>query len=187
MPFSIETERLILRDFLKEDTEIIVKQFAEPVIRNQILNNQADKNYTREYVRRSIIVADQQPRTYFALAVTLKNVETVIGSCSIYNVYPESVDCAIGWNFDKNFWGKGYATEISKVLISFGFEVYDVSLISAECFADNGAAMRVLEKSGMTLCDSDFISQWRRAMKYRETKSIIKYCIWGNQLIEKIN
>lgn len=148
MPFSIETQRLILRDFLEEDTEIIVKQFAEPVIRSQILANQADESYTREYVRRSIIIADQEPRTYFALAVTLKDAATVIGSCSIYNVYPESIDCAIGWNLDKKFWGKGYATEISKILISFGFEVNDVSQISAECFANNRAAIRVWKKQG---------------------------------------
>lgn len=177
MQCFIETERLILRDFREEDTETIVEQFAEPDIRNQILAIQADEDYTREYVIRSIIVADYQPRTYFALAITLKDVGTVIGSCSIYNVYPESIDSAIGWNLGKKFWGKGYATETSKALINFGFEEQKVSQISAECFADNQAAIRVLEKAGMNPC-SNIVSHWLRAIKYRENRPITKYCIW---------
>lgn len=184
MQFSIETERLILRDLQDEDTEVIAEQFAEPLIRNQILAIQTDKNYNREWVRRAIIVAAYQPRDYFGLAITLKNTGTLIGSCSICNVLSEGIDAELGWNLGKEFWGKGYATETAKALLRIGFELSDVQRISADCFADNKAAIRVLEKLGMVRYDSNILLKWLRAMKYSESRPIIRYGIWRNQWLD---
>ena len=181
MEFFVETERLILRDLREEDTQIIISQFADPLIRNQILPHQADADYNREYVRRAIIVACQKPRDYFALAITLKDCKTVVGSCSIYKVFPESVDCELGWNLGKEFWRKGYATETTTALLKIGFEFNDVSRISADCFADNIAAIRVLEKAGMNSHSNNAVSKWLRTLKYRETRPIVKYDILRDQ------
>jgi [ribosomal protein S5]-alanine N-acetyltransferase len=184
MQFCIETERLIIRDLREKDAEIIAEQFADPAIRNQILAHQADKDYNREYVKRGIIVASQQPRNYFALAVTLKDSGTMIGSCSIYKVYSESIDTELGWNFGKAFWGKGYATETTKALLRIGFELNVVNRISAECFADNQAAIRVLEKVGMTRYNSNTAFQWLRALRYHESRPIVRYGIWRHQWLK---
>ncbi len=175
-----------MRDLYSEDAEIIAEQFAEPSIRSQILTVQADKDYQREYVKGAIIVASYQPRDYFGLAVTLKVSGTVIGMCSIYNVFPEGVDAEIGWNLGKEFSGKGYATETSKALLRIGFESNGVERISADCFVDNKAAISVLEKIGMSRYDSNLVSRWLRATKYNESNSVIRYGIWRNQWLDTV-
>ncbi len=47
------------------------------------------------------------------------------------------------------YWGKGYATEVSKGLIKAGFEEFKLHKIEAGVATDNLPSIRVLEKSGM--------------------------------------
>lgn len=45
---------------------------------------------------------------------------------------------------------KGYATEVCKFLINFGFEKLKLHKVEAGVAVDNKASIKVLEKSGMT-------------------------------------
>lgn len=47
------------------------------------------------------------------------------------------------------YWGKGYATEVSKGLIKAGFEEFKLHKVEAGVATDNLPSIRVLEKSGM--------------------------------------
>lgn len=47
------------------------------------------------------------------------------------------------------YWGKGYATEVSKGLIRAGFEDFHLHKVEAGVATDNIQSIRVLEKSGM--------------------------------------
>ncbi len=47
------------------------------------------------------------------------------------------------------YWGKGYATEVSKMLIETGFEVLKLHKVEAGADTENAASINVLEKSGM--------------------------------------
>ncbi len=47
-------------------------------------------------------------------------------------------------------WGKGYATEVAKALIRFGFDEMHLHKIEAGVAIGNTRSIRVLEKSGMT-------------------------------------
>ncbi|MCG8306878.1 MAG: GNAT family N-acetyltransferase [Cytophagales bacterium] len=47
------------------------------------------------------------------------------------------------------YWGKGYATEVSKGLIKAGFEQFNLHRVEAGVAIDNVPSIRVLEKSGM--------------------------------------
>ena len=46
-------------------------------------------------------------------------------------------------------WGKGFATEAVKRIISFGFQELNLHRIEAGCAVANTASIRVLEKAGM--------------------------------------
>lgn len=48
------------------------------------------------------------------------------------------------------YWGNGYATEISKKIIEIGFETFKLHRIEAGCAVGNVKSIRVFEKSGMT-------------------------------------
>lgn len=46
-------------------------------------------------------------------------------------------------------WGKGYATEVLKAVIDFGFNTLNLHRIEAGCAVDNIGSIKVLEKAGM--------------------------------------
>lgn len=183
MEFSIKSEKLILRDCREEDEDIIVKQFTDPIIKNQILPLQSDEAYQRTFMKRAIDVAKLNPRTYYALTVTLHDETTIIGSCTLHNVYAESIETQLGWNFGREYWGKGYATEATRALFKIGFELNEVFCISAECFANSRAANRVLEKAGMKHYNNNLISQWFRALNYGVSNPVSKHRIWRDEYI----
>ena len=47
-------------------------------------------------------------------------------------------------------WGKGFATEVARVLIISGFDDFNLHKIEAGVATENAASIRVLEKCGMT-------------------------------------
>jgi RimJ/RimL family protein N-acetyltransferase len=68
----------------------------------------------------------------------------------LYFAYDENQsDIEIGYRLHKDFWGKGYGTELVKALINWGFEHLSVNKLVAVINPDNIRSRRVLEKSGM--------------------------------------
>jgi RimJ/RimL family protein N-acetyltransferase len=55
----------------------------------------------------------------------------------------------IGYYFARSAWGNGYATELARGLLDYGFSVADLSEIWAVIIPENTASGRVLEKAGM--------------------------------------
>lgn len=58
-------------------------------------------------------------------------------------------------------WGKGFATEIARRLIEFGFEQLNLSEIFATVDDDNFPSIRVLTKVGMKFFEFDYDEQGR--------------------------
>ena len=57
----------------------------------------------------------------------------------------------MGYEFNPDYWGRGYATEAAREMLRFGFEELQLHRITAGCIADNAASAHVLEKIGMKL------------------------------------
>jgi RimJ/RimL family protein N-acetyltransferase len=55
----------------------------------------------------------------------------------------------IGYVFDPAYAGQGYATEASRELLRICFEDVGVRRVIAQCFADNTASWRLMERLGM--------------------------------------
>ena len=56
----------------------------------------------------------------------------------------------LAYRLHKRYWGKGYATELAKALIKWGFEKHKLSKIIAPVHPGNERSIRVLKKAGMT-------------------------------------
>jgi RimJ/RimL family protein N-acetyltransferase len=69
----------------------------------------------------------------------------------------------LGWYLSPRFWGRGYATEISALLLGFGFGDLGLPAVVATCDPANLASRRVLEKSGFSLVEQDeqTVDTWR--------------------------
>lgn len=76
---------------------------------------------------------------------------TFIGQAGImYLEYDDTQsNIEIGYRLYKKFWNKGYATEVSKALIKWGFEHLPVDKLTAVIHPENEGSRHVLEKVGM--------------------------------------
>jgi RimJ/RimL family protein N-acetyltransferase len=61
------------------------------------------------------------------------------------------VQAELGWTIDPGYAGRGYATEAVEALIRVCFEELGLRRVSANCFADNSASRRLMERLGMRL------------------------------------
>ncbi|MFC4054659.1 GNAT family N-acetyltransferase [Actinomadura syzygii] len=61
----------------------------------------------------------------------------------------KSVQAELGWTIDPSYGGKGYATEAVRALIDISFTRLGLRRLHADCFYDNGASWRLMERVGM--------------------------------------
>lgn len=72
----------------------------------------------------------------------------IIGDMGFKGKPGASNQVEIGYGIKERYWNQGYATEGVKALIEWAFH-RGVDTITAECFVDNAASIRVLEKVKM--------------------------------------
>ncbi len=57
----------------------------------------------------------------------------------------------LGFMLPKKFWGRGLATEVSKSILNYAFDVLKLPEVVAVADSDNLASLRILEKIGMRI------------------------------------
>lgn len=104
---------------------------------------------TKEFIQRAMSIQKEKPRRMYTLAIVVEQGDRLIGSCGINVSNPENREGWLGYCLDRNFWGKGYGTEVVRGLMDFGFTELALHRIFATCDLGNTASAHVLEKSGM--------------------------------------
>ena len=120
---TIETERLILRRFEYSD--------IDSMLRNWIADEQTQWDYgepsygTPEAVRELFdkkYVVSYSRDDYYRWAVIEKKSKECIGQIAYFSVDTENQHGEIEYVIGPSFQGKGYATEMTKAVIAFGFD-----------------------------------------------------------------
>jgi ribosomal-protein-alanine N-acetyltransferase len=151
MSFPIETPRLLIRPFenTTDDIAAMHRLFSDPEVVKYIGGELSDTiEKTAERVMRWI--RSQQQFGYSCWAVTEKSSGETIGNCGLFPLEWEGPDVEIGYDFRRDCWGQGYATEAARACLNYGFNNLDLDYIVAVAFPENIASIRVLEKIGMT-------------------------------------
>ncbi|MFF5173370.1 GNAT family N-acetyltransferase [Micromonospora sp. NPDC000089] len=146
---NLRTERLELRPVRDEDVDRILEYRNLPEVTRWLLRTDVEPASFRAAWRG----AAEDPDDHSA-AVVLDG--TVIGTVSLDVVdgmgqpgMPSRTDARIGYIFDPAYRGHGYATEAVTAMVAYAFGRLGVRRITAGCFADNVASVRILEKVGM--------------------------------------
>jgi len=134
----------------------------------------------------AIAWAKHPQREHYKLSVTLKTDRTLIGSCTITYVKPESFETPIGWHYGNKYRGNGYATEAARQLLYIGFELNKVNEIRADCFSDNKASIIIMEKIGMSPYWDSSLFNMIRGWSYGESRSTVRHIISRHQWLAKI-
>jgi ribosomal-protein-alanine N-acetyltransferase len=145
----LETQRLILRDFVESDWQEVHNYASDPEVVHYLPFGPNTEEDTKNFLLPEIKSQRKRLRQHFALAVTLKAEKKLIGGCHICVTNPEKQEGSIGFCIAKEFWGQGYATEAVEKLLKFGFQQLRLHRIFATCDPKNTVALRVLIKVGM--------------------------------------
>jgi len=147
---KIETERLILRDFVLEDWERVLEYQSDPLyLRYNHHWTERTPESAKEFVGWFLDNQKEEPRIKFQLAATLKISNLMIGNCGVRVNKVNALEADIGYELDPKYWNHGYATEAAHAIMDFGFSHFSVHRIWAECIAENAGSAHVLEKLGM--------------------------------------
>ena len=147
----LQTDRLILRRFLKSDAEAMFQNWASSAenLTYVTWDPHPDVEVTRNSIRNW--VASYTNPNYYKWAICLKeNPEHVIGDISIIEMHEEDLSCEIGYVLGKNFWGRGMMTEALKAVLDFCFTQAGFQKVRARYASLNPASGRVMEKARMS-------------------------------------
>lgn len=143
----LETDRLILRPFKKDDVEDVFECWeSDPeVAKYMFWTSHNDIEKTKEWILREIGKIEKQD--WYRFAVVLKNTNELIGTALIY--YEEEVQCwEVAYNLGKKYWGKGYTTEAMKKVIDFAVNQLKIFQIVGRYAKENLASGHVMNKLG---------------------------------------
>ncbi|MCI0608730.1 MAG: GNAT family N-acetyltransferase [Anaerolineae bacterium] len=148
---KLETERLILRDFVEDDWRAMLEYQSDPLYLRYYEWTEGKPEVVKQFIGWFLDHQKQQPRIKFQLAVVLKSNNQLIGNCGVRMNEADSQEADIGYELNPKHWNQGYATEAASAIVDFGFSHFGVHRIWADCIADNVGSAHVLEKLGMKL------------------------------------
>lgn len=138
----LETERLILRRFNKDDWQDLYEYLSdETVVRYEPYGV-----FTEEECKRAAISRANQECFW---AICLK-AGKLIGNIYFHQQNPPEFMCwSLGYVLNPRYQGQGYATESCQAIMEYGFTQMHVRRIAAMCNPENTPSWHLLERLGM--------------------------------------
>lgn len=142
-----ETERLRVSKFTKDDLNPLSRIMEKPEVM-YAWEHGFTRNETRKWINRQLTRYSKDGYGYFA--VFLKESGKLIGQVGLMKSNIEADEVTeLGFIYDNDFWGKGYATESAKACIEYGLNKIGLSRIYCSIRPENAPSIRVAENLGM--------------------------------------
>jgi ribosomal-protein-alanine N-acetyltransferase len=146
----LETERLLLEEYELENIDDFFRlKSCSEVWTYSTFIPLKEKEQAKQLLDN--LINDRNSGKHVLHALYKKDIKEFIGEAGIIGHNPEANRCEVGYNLLKQYWNCGYATEITKGLIKYGFEYLGFERIEAIALQVNEASCKVLEKSGLRL------------------------------------
>ena len=144
----LETDRLILRHFELADLDEALEYLSSA----EVLRFIPEEPFTRERLLEALQELSRQEKEGEIpdkIAVVLKSENHLIGHL-IFDLYSRKYNTReLGYIFNPLYHGRGFASEASRALLTYGFEVLNLHRMIATCDPRNHASYNVMEKLGM--------------------------------------
>lgn len=148
---DIETERLLLRRWQEQDLEVFIHMNQDAEVMRYFPNTQDTAQTVQFYEK---IVQEFAEYGYGLYAAEEKSSGKFIGFIGFHraDLAVDFCPCIeIGWRLDKQYWGRGYATEGAKACLKHGFEKLCFDQVYSFTSIENIASQRVMQKLGLQL------------------------------------
>jgi ribosomal-protein-alanine N-acetyltransferase len=148
--FTLETHRLILRDFQPDDFEAFFATSQDPEYRQFYSEKETTREFWKVIFERILSAEDEENRTKYQLAICLAAGE-MIGTCGVRTEDKENQQASFGCAIARPYWGKDLAFEASHRILDFGFAGLPIHRIYAETISENRRSRLLAERLGMRL------------------------------------
>jgi RimJ/RimL family protein N-acetyltransferase len=138
----------VLRELAFDDWPTVHAYQSEPAYLRYYPWAQRKPEDVQELVRMLVAYQQESPRTKFQFAVTLEG--RLIGTCGVRRRAADATEADVGMDLAPSCWAQGYAQEAMNAVFRFGFGELKLHRLWAQCIADNEAAVRLVERLGMT-------------------------------------
>ncbi|OJJ17527.1 hypothetical protein BKI52_27070 [marine bacterium AO1-C] len=145
----LETDRCYLREFVEADVELMHQLNTDPEVMKYLTGG---KPLPYEDSKKAVLHYIDK---YYAAnpglgmwATMLKEGDQFIGWTCLKHM-DKSEHIELGYRYMKEFWGQGYATEVSSALIKYGFEQVNLEAIVGIAVTENTKSTHILQKVGL--------------------------------------
>lgn len=150
MVIILETPRLILREWTADDTDVtaVFALYRDPEVTRYLKPGVTPPNV--EVMRKALaqLIAEYEATPGLGYwAIVERASEAVIGTGLLASC-DDGIE--VGYHLARQAWGQGYATEIARALVAYGFAQVGLTRIVGRAYPENLASRRVLEKAGLT-------------------------------------
>jgi RimJ/RimL family protein N-acetyltransferase len=170
--WPLETERLVLRPFEEGDLHALYKLHSDEGVARYVYNDPRSLDETRELLGRKMAAIQlTAERQWLSAAVIARESGQFVGDMALHWVSEQHKTGELGFVFDPEHQGRGYATEAARAFLAFAFDGMDLHRVIGRTEARNVASARVLEKLGMRreahLVENEWIKgEWQSELVY---------------------
>ena len=151
----LETERLVLRRMSMDDFPAMRRIHGDAELM-WVYGGVFDEDGTRAWMQRNFDRYRDAPMGLGFWAITLKDAGDVIGAGGcVWQETDRGVELEVGYQIRRDHWKRGYATEMARACIDYGFAMTEVDHIISLIRPDNAASRKVAEKNGLVV-DREF-------------------------------
>jgi len=152
----LETPRLLLRQFVREDADALEAMLSDPVVM-EFYPAPLDRRGVEGWIERNLERYERDGHGLWAMV--LRDSKQVIGDCGcIMQEVEGNNEVEVGYHVRRDLWGRGYASEAARASIEYGFNRLSRKRVISMIRPKNLASRRVAEKNGM-ICEK--IILWR--------------------------
>lgn len=145
---TLTTARLVLRPFIEADVPEGMRFRNAPEVTRWLINTTVTGQELEESIRDRDDAVDHTKAVLLEgrlIGTVFLEIEDGLGQPG----KPTGTEAHLGYLFDPAYGGQGYASEAAQTVLDHAFADLGVRRLTAGCFADNLASVRILEKLGM--------------------------------------
>ncbi len=154
----LETSRLYLRKIQKND-DILISEILQDIDVMYAWEHAFSNDEVADWINENRMRYERDGYGYWA--VIHKMSERLIGVCGLLKEQADYENyVGLGYIFNKDYWGRGYALESASACVDYAFHTLKVKELTAQIRPNNLPSRKVAEKLGMEV-KKEFIKRYR--------------------------
>ena len=159
---SLETERLALRPFTRDDEEIHRHVFSDAEVCRYYCGDTRTLEETREWLIHRMWQAKGGDLGFLAVVrkvdqavIGLVALQAYVGTWIVWEDEPDArfskVEVEYSYALGRSYWGNGYATEAGRALIAYAFKELRLERLVTNIDLDNSRSIGVVKRLGFRI------------------------------------